>query len=579
MPLPDLTPFEWPRDRVAEAIGALAIAAGWRAGPPRGAVAARDVGTSNGDLQTEGVADLARAAGLDADLVDVPAARPLATLRRTSPLVLDVPGPGGVLVVLACGRRTATLVGPGGVARVPLAAIEDLLWEQVDGAAGALAKSAGPAFDDILPGRAVAAQRVLVAPGLAGRPLAGAWTIRRISTSLVDDLRRAGFLPRFAVVIAAFVAQFALFLAIWSQVGARVLTTTHPGVASGWQSWGAVIVLLGAWVVAQLLASAAVSRLALDVGAVVRVWLLRGALRLDGELIRSAGVGQLLGRALDAEALDALALGGGVQAVAGIFELVFGVVVLALGAAPAWSLAALALIVGGVVVGARVHERRLVKWCATRRELTHDLVERMVGHRTVLIQDRPMRRQAADEAALDVYDAETRVLDRAAVWLGIGLPRAWLVCGLLALIPFGSLQFGRGASGSAIALSVGGIWMVYSALRRLGIALPTLSSAREAWGRIVPMIGTREIDELTPSNPAAGPRSEGSDRSGADQRRCAHVSISRPAHARVGGSQPSDHRRRSRLDRGCFGRWKIDTGGVADGTQGAGDRSLESPGG
>ena len=515
--LPDLVPFEWPRDRLAEALGALAQAAGWRAAPHTIATAESDGSDASATNHppSVGFADLARAARLDAEVFDVPARQPLATLRRMSPLVLDLPRRTGALIVLRCGRGSVTLVGPRGATRVPLGVLEDLLWADVDrqvdvagtSIQGALDRVFSSRLDGQSRGQSIAVGRVLAAPSLAGRPLAEAWKVRPISGGLVEDLRHARVFPRFAGVIAAFVAQFALFIAIWRQVGARVLTDAHAST-EGTQSWGAFVALLGCWVVAQLVASRAISRLALDVGAVVRVWLLRGALRVDGERIRSAGVGQLLGRALDAETLDVLALGGGVQAVAGIFELTFGVAVLGFGAA-AWAFAALTLTLCALGVGVRIHARRLTSWCHIRRELTHDLVERMVGHRTALIQDRPPRRQAADEAALTVYDRETRGLDRAAVWVGVGLPRGWLCLGLLALAPLVLSPLARGASGSAIAMSVGGVWLVYSAMRRLGIALPMLSSAREAWGRIAPMVGAPHGDTLEPSKAAHGAKLDG----------------------------------------------------------------------
>ena len=490
--LPDLTLLEWPRDRLAEGLGALADAAGWGEPPSAivptaGSASGASVGDGDHEPRSVGLADLAREARLDAEVIDVPAQQPLATLRRMSPLVLDLPRRAGALIVVRCDRGSATLVGPRGATRVSLAAIEDLLWAEVDLRVDASGPSMEEAIGGIFNGRShgrshrrsVAAGRVLAAPSLAGRPLAEAWMVRPIAGGLVEELRQARFLPRFAGVIAAFVAQFALFIALWRQVGARVLTDAHAVPSGDAQSWGAFVGLLGTWVVAQLVASRAVSRLALDVGAVVRVWLLRGAVRVDGERIRSAGVGQLLGRALDAETLDTLALGGGVQAVAGIFELTFGVAVLALGAAPAGAFAALTLTLCALAVGVRIHARRLFAWCHTRRELTHDLVERMVGHRTALIQDRPERRQAEDEAALTVYDTETRGLDRAAVWLGVALPRGWLVLGLLALAPLVVSPVARGASGSAIAMSVGGVRMgINYGLNRVRFVSPVPAGAR-----------------------------------------------------------------------------------------------------
>ena len=60
--------------------------------------------------------------------------------------------------------------------------------------------------------------------------------------------------------------------------------------------------------------------------------LLYGALQLDPEEVRHQGVGQFLGRVLESEAVEMLALSGGFTAVTAIVQLILATVVLAHGA-------------------------------------------------------------------------------------------------------------------------------------------------------------------------------------------------------------------------------------------------------
>jgi hypothetical protein len=70
------------------------------------------------------------------------------------------------------------------------------------------------------------------------------------------------------------------------------------------------------------------------------------------------GIGQLLGRVVETEALESLALGGGLMAAAGAFELVTGAVILALGIAAGWQLPLLAVwCVAAALLAARVSAR------------------------------------------------------------------------------------------------------------------------------------------------------------------------------------------------------------------------------
>ena len=74
---------------------------------------------------------------------------------------------------------------------------------------------------------------------------------------------------------------------------------------------------MGALVATRLLSSWMAGRLAVDVGQVLRDRLLHGVLGLDTEPLRAEGIGRLLGRVIETEALESLALGGGLVAAAG----------------------------------------------------------------------------------------------------------------------------------------------------------------------------------------------------------------------------------------------------------------------
>ncbi len=67
-------------------------------------------------------------------------------------------------------------------------------------------------------------------------------------------------------------------------------------------------------------------------GSALKQRLLAGALRLEPEEIRHRGTGELLGKVLESEALESLALGGGFSLLQGGIEVVIAAVVLASGA-------------------------------------------------------------------------------------------------------------------------------------------------------------------------------------------------------------------------------------------------------
>ena len=126
----------------------------------------------------------------------------------------------------------------------------------------------------------------------------------------------------------------------WSRSGgrsARAPSRARAGIGGG--GWGWIAPRRGCWPPSGSPSSCAAGRLAIDAGAVLRERILHGLLRLDTEPLRAAGIGQLMGRVADVEAVESLALGGGLTAAVGMFELATGLCVLALGAAPVGQLA------------------------------------------------------------------------------------------------------------------------------------------------------------------------------------------------------------------------------------------------
>ena len=109
---------------------------------------------------------------------------------------------------------------------------------------------------------------------------------------------------------------------------------------------------------------------ALTAGGLLKERLLVGAFRLESDEVRRQGVGQLLGRVLESEALESLALSGGFLALVASIELAVAAVVLFAGAGGALHAALL------VAVGrAHARARLAVLQCQSRvdrRPPAHD---------------------------------------------------------------------------------------------------------------------------------------------------------------------------------------------------------------
>lgn len=122
--------------------------------------------------------------------------------------------------------------------------------------------------------------------------------------------------------------QYALWLLAWWLIGH--LTLAGRLDITWLLTWGLLLLtlipvrLLGTWLQGQV---------AVRLGALLKSRLLRGALNLDPDEAGQRGVGELFGRVLEADRVEALALSGGFVGLVALIELGFAGAVVSLGAA------------------------------------------------------------------------------------------------------------------------------------------------------------------------------------------------------------------------------------------------------
>ncbi|MBI4911597.1 MAG: ABC transporter ATP-binding protein [Acidobacteria bacterium] len=463
----------WPADSAAQLVESLAHRAGMPVQAPSGGSAA-------------GLTQTIAALGLEAEPVRLVPADLDRALREAPPAVL--PLPGGLLALAALRGRRIGLLGPDLRLRyVPGEVISDFACAEAE------APHAGEVNDllqvcGITPSRRAAARRALLRERLGTVPLGELVQLRTPpGSSFPAQLREGRLLARLAAYAGVHALEYLLLLLAWWVLGEGALSgrTDH-----GW---------LWAWTL--LLLSMAPLRmwmlwlqgwLAIGVGGMLKQRLLAGALALDPDCLRRQGSGQLLGRVVEAETVESLALGGGFGALAATVELVLAACVLLAGAGGV----PLAVLLAGFVAATAglglAFARRRRTWTAARLALTEDLVEGMAGHRTRLAQQAPEAWHEGEDRSLADYLHQAGVMDRRAVVLAALASRGWLVAGLAGLVPT-FLSGGGGGSTAALAVSLGGVLLAHRALRRLAASITQLAGAAIAWEAVRPMFSAAGV--------------------------------------------------------------------------------------
>lgn len=483
---PAIARAAWPVSRIDEALVALARHVALE---PTSVSAAMPTALDPA-RQRAWIEATARSAGIDAERIDVRYDAIESALDAASasvvPLATADEAISHVVLIVSPGRLLAPDLS---VARVRTAELQRAVCASVEEApsrdADVLFERAG-----IDPRRRARARGALLAQQLADTQIAV-----HVLRPAPDGSARQLVAPLHPVrTLLSLGAAHGLYLVLWVLawwlVGRAVLDgRLDRGWLGAWMLLLATLVPLRVWAV-QLQ-----GRIAVAAGRLLKARLLVGALRLDPDTVLATGAGHLLGRAIEAEAVETLALSGGFAAIVAVIELAVAAAILAVGYSPWLMLVLVAWSVLALVLG-RGYDRAARRWSAHRLTMTDALVERMVGQRTRLAQDDPARWHDREDEELDRYLHVSRQRDVTETRLLAFVPQGWLVVGLVAVGP----AFVRsGVAPASLAAALGGMLLATRAFHRAASAMWQVIDARVAWQQVTPLVS--HVQPETPGAP------------------------------------------------------------------------------
>ncbi len=478
----DLKAFAWPTVRLAEAIEWLARRSDLA--PHTVELPAAPSDTPSSAALTNWFNGIGHSLGIEIEPIDNSYSEADALVKRSAPALLQVQfgSEAQFLAVLPSGSEAVRLLSPDlNAHRVDPEAVRAMLCQQIEKPLVAetekLLEEAG-----VAPARRPAALTVILRQQLAGMRIGGCWLLRSApSASIWRQAREARIPLRLLALLGAHAIQYLLWLVSWWMIGQAALLGRFDW---GWLTAWALV--LFSMVPFRLLVTWWQGLLSIRVGALLKRSLLFGALQLQPDEIRHQGAGQLLGCVIESEAVESLALSGGFLAVMAGLELALAAGVIALGLS-GFLLVPLLLVWIAVALGLAWHySRNRDWWTRSRLKITNELVERMVGHRTRLAQQRRDRWHDGEDQAVSGLLTLALGMDRSALWLTAIVPRGWLVLGLLALTPSFAMTNNPPAK---LAIALGGVLLAFRALQRFAGGLSHIAGAVIAWKQIAPLFG------------------------------------------------------------------------------------------
>jgi len=477
---PDLLALSWSAAQLGEAIEALARKSGLA--PQRQQIPEAPAAISRDEpALEEWIHAAAHWFGLEAEPVTVSYDTLEQTLRDGGPALMLLPGNGEAqfLALLRSNKAVSVLAPDLAIATIGPEEIRAALVEPVE----------APLIPEILPvieaagipkPRQQRARTAIMRERLRNQSVAACWLLRMApGASFWRQLCQARIPLRMLGLVAAYALEYVLWILSWWLIGLAALEGRFD---RGWLlAWALLLLtivpfrLLGSWLQGVVSIGAAT---------LLKRRLLYGALRLAPEEIRHQGAGQFLGQVLESEAVESMALSGGFLALIAAIEL--GAALFVLGWGTGGTVLRL-LLLGWILLvtfaAYRYYLRRQV-WTADRLQMTHDLIERMVGHRTRMAQESEEHWHDGEDEALERYLEVSKDVDRWALRLMALMSRGWLMLGLIGLTP---LFVSSRNSPVKLAIALGGILLGYRAFRRLSTGLWNLVDAAISWKQVAPL--------------------------------------------------------------------------------------------
>lgn len=441
--------------------------------------------------------------GIEAEAVDTSVAELSELLRVGGPALLQVWGPEGrsFLLLLKTVSGVPRLIGPDlKIHCCPAEELRAVLCRQYEaplvGEIDRLLEAA-----QLPPKRRPQVRAAMLQERLATKRIGACWILRLpASSGFWRQLRQERLPRRLLCMLGLFVVLYVLELAGWGLIGNAAL---NGRLDFAWMTAWVLLVL--SLVPLRLFGGWLDTSFALDAGRILKKHLLAGALRLDIESVRHQGAGQLLSRVMESQALESLAVNGGLSVLVAVLELAFAAWVLGLGAGGYHHLLLLVVWLAVTVWLSLKYVRDMRGWTMMRLDMTHDLVERMVGHRTRLAQEWPYRRDEQDDRIVKDYLNTSKQMDASGAGVVAGIPAGWMLLGFIGLAP----AFVSGtATPAGLALGLGGILLANRAFSGISSGLAAMSRAIVSWNQVAPLFhaatGTVSKEPFLTATPLGG---------------------------------------------------------------------------
>jgi ATP-binding cassette subfamily B protein len=424
--------------------------------------------------------------GLEAEPIESLYSEVVQTIRDSAPVILGLPSVFNeadqmmFLAIVKGGRkRVSILCSDASIRKVSVEFIRQALCHEYE-APYSVTMDQFLAEAEVPEDRYERVRRAILREQLAAVKVSKGWMLRQSpGINLWNQIRNQKLYKPLAILFLSQFAQQGISVFSWWMIGL--------GVFQGHFEWAwlwAWALILFTTIPFQLLSTQAQNQLSIAASSLFKQRMLYGVLKLEPDEIRHQGAGQFLGRVMESSAVEMLAFSGGFLAIMSIIQLGWAMWVLSMGVGSWIHVISLIVWILFSFLTAWRYYRSILLWTDAYRNMTNDLVEHMVGHRTRLAQQARNHWHDDEDVRLDRYLQLTVQQANISVQLGF-IPRGWMLLGTIGIaLPL--IIMPRAAT--ALAVSLGGMILASQALQSFVTSVQGISSLFVSIDQVQPIL-------------------------------------------------------------------------------------------
>jgi ATP-binding cassette subfamily B protein len=277
-----------------------------------------------------------------------------------------------------------------------------------------------------------------------------------------------------AMVTSEIICQILIILS-WMVIGNMIFQYQFD--SGRFLLWG---LLLLSYVPLKLYSQWNQCQLSLDMGATLKQRLLFGAMHLKQDETRNQGYGQFMSRIMESDSFESMGLDGGFEVILFCIKLLTSLYLLTISCG--WELSVFLFAwMSCFLFCSYIYYQYTNDWISHFRVMTNNMIERMLGYRTRIVQENLKHWHDDEDTELNDYHTLSKKLDRINLILNPVMSRSWLIFSLLCLYLFPP------ESHQKMFIAIGGVLIVYQGFKNLFYGISTFIIFLCAWKQVKPL--------------------------------------------------------------------------------------------